>query len=125
MWGFFLAFQVYLTAGKTYQLEKTLKELEEGAQHCGTTDSELSELEDKVASAAAQVQQAESEVRAWLSELLCPASDSKRSQLWILWPLSLCFFPPSKDIRHRISNCSSVCCRAYSEVRRKGKEEVE
>ncbi|XP_071418492.1 melanophilin isoform X11 [Pithys albifrons albifrons] len=53
---------VYLTAGKTYQLEKTLKELEEGAQHSGTTDSELSELEDKVASAAAQVQQAESEI---------------------------------------------------------------
>ncbi|KAM6070331.1 melanophilin isoform 3-T3 [Chlamydotis macqueenii] len=54
--------KVYLTAGKTYRLEKTLKELEEGAQHSGTTDSELSELEDKVASAAAQVQQAESEV---------------------------------------------------------------
>ncbi|NXR14514.1 MELPH protein, partial [Semnornis frantzii] len=53
---------VYLTAGKTYQLEKTLKELEEGTQHSGTTDSELSELEDKVASAATQVQQAESEV---------------------------------------------------------------
>ncbi|XP_068803908.1 melanophilin isoform X15 [Struthio camelus] len=54
--------KVYLTAGKTYRLEKTLKELEEGAQHGGTTDSELSELEDRVASAAAQVQQAESEV---------------------------------------------------------------
>ncbi|XP_058696304.1 melanophilin isoform X7 [Poecile atricapillus] len=54
--------KVYLTAGKTYQLEKTLKELEEGAQHSGTTDSELSELEDKVALAAAQVQQAESEI---------------------------------------------------------------
>ncbi|XP_025905506.1 melanophilin isoform X1 [Nothoprocta perdicaria] len=53
---------VYLTAGKTYRLEKTLEELEEGAQHGGTTDSELSELEDRVASAAAQVQQAESEV---------------------------------------------------------------
>ncbi|XP_025905513.1 melanophilin isoform X2 [Nothoprocta perdicaria] len=56
------AHQVYLTAGKTYRLEKTLEELEEGAQHGGTTDSELSELEDRVASAAAQVQQAESEV---------------------------------------------------------------
>ncbi|XP_064289612.1 melanophilin isoform X4 [Passer domesticus] len=54
--------KVYLTAGKAYQLEKTLKELEEGAQHSGTTDLELSELEDKVASAAAQVQQAESEI---------------------------------------------------------------
>uniref|UniRef100_A0A8C5U270 Melanophilin n=1 Tax=Malurus cyaneus samueli TaxID=2593467 RepID=A0A8C5U270_9PASS len=53
---------VYLTAGKAYQLENTLKELEEGAQHSGTTDSELSELEDKVASAAAQVQQAENEI---------------------------------------------------------------
>ncbi|KAI6065345.1 Melanophilin transcript variant 1 [Aix galericulata] len=53
---------VYLTAGKTYQLETTLVELEEGAQHSGTTDSELSELEDKVASAAARVQQAESEI---------------------------------------------------------------
>ncbi|NXL50963.1 MELPH protein, partial [Podilymbus podiceps] len=53
---------VYLTAGKTYQLEKTLKELEEGTQHSGATDSELSELEDKVALAAAQVQQAESEI---------------------------------------------------------------
>ena len=57
---------MYLTAGKTYLLEKTLKDLEEGARHSGTTDSELSELEGKVASAAAQVQQAESEVRAWL-----------------------------------------------------------
>ncbi|XP_066855961.1 melanophilin isoform X4 [Anser cygnoides] len=54
--------KVYLTAGKTYQLETTLVELEEGAQHGGTTDSELSELEDKVASAAARVQQAESEI---------------------------------------------------------------
>ncbi|KFP33626.1 Melanophilin, partial [Colius striatus] len=53
---------VYLTAGKTYWLEKTLKDLEEGALHSGTTDSELSELEDKVASAAAQVQQAETEI---------------------------------------------------------------
>uniref|UniRef100_A0A8C9L9A2 Melanophilin n=1 Tax=Pavo cristatus TaxID=9049 RepID=A0A8C9L9A2_PAVCR len=53
---------VYLAAGKAYQLETTLTELEEGVRHCGTTDSELSELEDKVASAAAQVQQAESEI---------------------------------------------------------------
>uniref|UniRef100_A0A8B9S358 Melanophilin n=1 Tax=Apteryx owenii TaxID=8824 RepID=A0A8B9S358_APTOW len=63
---------VYLTAGKTYQLDKTLEELEEGAQHGGTTDSELSELEDRVASAAAQVQQAESEV--CLSKCSCGSS---------------------------------------------------
>ncbi|XP_076198177.1 melanophilin isoform X2 [Aptenodytes patagonicus] len=66
--------KVYLTAGKTYRLEKTLKELEEGAQHSGTTDSELSELEDKVASAAAQVQQAESEAACLHSP--SPASSS-------------------------------------------------
>ncbi|XP_071603169.1 melanophilin isoform X4 [Heliangelus exortis] len=54
--------EVYLTDGKTYQLEETLKELEEGTRHSVTTDSELSELEDKVASAASQVQQAEREV---------------------------------------------------------------
>ncbi|XP_065606613.1 melanophilin isoform X6 [Cyrtonyx montezumae] len=54
--------KVYLAAGKAYQLETTLTELEEGARHSRTTDSELSELEDKVASAAAQVQQAESEI---------------------------------------------------------------
>ncbi|XP_025069732.1 melanophilin isoform X2 [Alligator sinensis] len=53
---------VYMTAGKTYGLEKMLKDIEERARHSGTTDSELSELEDKVASAAAQVQHAESEV---------------------------------------------------------------
>lgn len=70
---------MYMTAGKTYQLEETLKELEEGTQHSGTTDSELSELEDKVASAAMQVQQAESEVRAGIWDLLLPASGSKQS----------------------------------------------
>uniref|UniRef100_A0A8D0H828 Melanophilin n=1 Tax=Sphenodon punctatus TaxID=8508 RepID=A0A8D0H828_SPHPU len=53
---------VYITAGKTYGLEKKLKDLEDCARHSGTTDSELSELEGKVASAAAQVQHAESEV---------------------------------------------------------------
>uniref|UniRef100_A0A8D0LA53 Melanophilin n=1 Tax=Sphenodon punctatus TaxID=8508 RepID=A0A8D0LA53_SPHPU len=54
--------KVYITAGKTYGLEKKLKDLEDCARHSGTTDSELSELEGKVASAAAQVQHAESEV---------------------------------------------------------------
>nr|ACD14083.1 melanophilin transcript variant 1 [Numida meleagris] len=54
--------KVYLAAGKAYQLETTLTELEEGARHGSTTNSELLELEDKVASAAAQVQQAESEI---------------------------------------------------------------
>ncbi|KFU95553.1 Melanophilin, partial [Chaetura pelagica] len=57
-----LVFQVDLTAGKFSQLQGTLQELEGGPDHPLTTDSELSELEDKVASTAARVQQAESEV---------------------------------------------------------------
>ncbi|XP_041118449.1 melanophilin-like isoform X2 [Polyodon spathula] len=55
---------VYMAASKTYSLEKKLKDLEESAKsrYSGTTDSELSELEDKVAYAAAAVQNTESEV---------------------------------------------------------------
>nr|XP_014344720.1 PREDICTED: melanophilin [Latimeria chalumnae] len=57
---------VYMTAGKAYGLEKKLKDLEECARsrQSGTTDSELSELEDQIVSAAAQVQHTESEVMA-------------------------------------------------------------
>ncbi|XP_056390901.1 melanophilin isoform X6 [Hyla sarda] len=54
--------KVYMVADKTYGLEKNLQDLEERARQSGTTDSELSELEVSVASAMAQVQQAESEV---------------------------------------------------------------
>ncbi|XP_039351018.1 melanophilin isoform X2 [Mauremys reevesii] len=54
--------KVSTTAGKTSGLEQTPRDLAERARHSGTTDSELSELEDKVASAAVQMQRAESEV---------------------------------------------------------------
>ncbi|XP_038278113.1 melanophilin isoform X6 [Dermochelys coriacea] len=54
--------KVCMTAGKTSGLDQTPRDLEERARHSGTTDSELSELEDKVASAAVQMQRAESEV---------------------------------------------------------------
>ncbi|XP_040295818.1 melanophilin isoform X9 [Bufo bufo] len=54
--------KVYMIADKTYRLEKNLQDLEERTRQSGTTDSELSELEVSVASAMAQVQQAESEV---------------------------------------------------------------
>ncbi|XP_034642215.1 melanophilin isoform X4 [Trachemys scripta elegans] len=54
--------KVCATAGKTSGLDQTPRDLEERARHSGTTDSELSELEDKVASAAVQMQRAESEV---------------------------------------------------------------
>ncbi|XP_078537490.1 melanophilin isoform X4 [Lissotriton helveticus] len=54
--------KVYMTASKTYGLERRLQSLEEKAQQSGTTDSELSELEIGIASSAAMVQQTESEV---------------------------------------------------------------
>lgn len=57
-----------MAADKAYGLEKSLHELEERARQSGTTDSELSELEVSVASAMAQVQQTESEVK--VTELL-------------------------------------------------------
>ncbi|XP_030065522.1 melanophilin [Microcaecilia unicolor] len=53
---------VYIAAAKASKLKKVLQEVEEHAQQSGTTDSELSGLEDKVATAAAQVQHAENEV---------------------------------------------------------------
>ncbi|XP_035854669.1 melanophilin a isoform X3 [Sander lucioperca] len=55
---------VYLAAGQSYELETKLRRLEQSAKtrFGGTTDSELSELEDVVALTAARVQSAESEV---------------------------------------------------------------
>ncbi|XP_026219077.1 melanophilin a isoform X2 [Anabas testudineus] len=56
--------KVYITAGQSYELEAKLRKLEQSAKNRfgGTTDSELSELEDVVALTAARVQSAESEV---------------------------------------------------------------
>ncbi|KAF7207080.1 transcript variant X4 [Nothobranchius furzeri] len=55
---------VYITAGQSYDLEKKLQRLEHSAKNRfgGTTDSDLSELEDVMALTAARVQGAESEV---------------------------------------------------------------
>ncbi|XP_069577285.1 melanophilin a isoform X1 [Brachyistius frenatus] len=55
---------VYITAGRSYELETKLQRLEQSAKNRfgGTTDSELSELEDVVALTASRVQSAESEV---------------------------------------------------------------
>ncbi|XP_029378220.1 melanophilin a [Echeneis naucrates] len=55
---------VYITAGQSYELESKLRKLEQNAKNRfgGTTDSELSELEDVVTMTAARVQSAESEV---------------------------------------------------------------
>lgn len=56
--------QVYIAAGQSFELENKLRRLEQSAKNRfgGTTDSELSELEDVVALTAARVQSAESEV---------------------------------------------------------------
>ncbi|XP_063068661.1 melanophilin a [Engraulis encrasicolus] len=55
---------VYITAGTAYDMEQTLQLLEQNTrnQYGCMTDSELSELEDQVAKAAAKVQSTESEV---------------------------------------------------------------
>ncbi|XP_050968791.1 melanophilin a isoform X2 [Labeo rohita] len=56
---------VYMTAGKSFDMAKKLQMMEQNAKnHYGgpLTDSELSELEDQVALAAAKVQSTESEV---------------------------------------------------------------
>ncbi|KAF0046353.1 hypothetical protein F2P81_002882 [Scophthalmus maximus] len=55
--------KVYIAAGQSYELETKLRKLEQNAKNRfgGTTDSELSELEDVVALTAARVQSAESE----------------------------------------------------------------
>ncbi|XP_077370457.1 melanophilin a isoform X3 [Festucalex cinctus] len=56
--------KVYIASGQSYELETKLRRLEQSAKNRfgGTTDSELSELEDVVALTAARVQSAESEV---------------------------------------------------------------
>lgn len=75
-----------MAAGQSFELESKLRRLEQNAKtrFGGTTDSELSELEDVVARTAARVQSAESEVPiyfknlchfahfAHLSSLVCP-----------------------------------------------------
>ncbi|XP_043097299.1 melanophilin a isoform X2 [Puntigrus tetrazona] len=57
--------KVYMTAGKSFDMARKLQMIEQNAKnHYGgpLTDSELSELEDQVAVAAAKVQSTESEV---------------------------------------------------------------
>ncbi|KAK2494679.1 hypothetical protein MC885_002470 [Smutsia gigantea] len=60
---------VYLAAGTVYGLEGQLNELEDAARciHSGSDETELAHLEDQVATAAAQVHQAEVQVRTLLS----------------------------------------------------------
>ncbi|XP_012500423.1 PREDICTED: rab effector MyRIP isoform X4 [Propithecus coquereli] len=55
---------VYLTAGTVYGLESQLTELEDAARciHSGTDETQLADLEDQVATAAAQVHHAELQI---------------------------------------------------------------
>ena len=64
-----LSLQVYLAAGTVYGLEGQLSELEDAARciHSSTGETELAELEDQVAAAAAQVHHAELQVSPLLS----------------------------------------------------------
>lgn len=61
---------MYLAAGAVYGLEGALGDLEQCARSIssGTTDTELSFLEDQVATAAAQVQQSELQVLEFFSQ---------------------------------------------------------
>lgn len=73
--------QVYLAAGAVYGLEGALGELEQCARSISsrTSDSQLAFLEEQVATAAAQVQQSELQVRTWTCrfEHACAALRSK------------------------------------------------
>ncbi|KAM4711289.1 melanophilin a isoform 5-T6 [Anableps anableps] len=73
--------KVYITAGQSYELETKLWRLEQSAKNRfgGTTDSELSELEDVVALTAARVQSAESEVSDIESKIAALSSKKKVS----------------------------------------------
>nr|XP_032807198.1 uncharacterized protein LOC116940922 isoform X2 [Petromyzon marinus] len=55
---------VYVGAGQAFELEEELRHLEEGARgiHAATTERELAWLEDRVATASAQVQGAEGQI---------------------------------------------------------------
>lgn len=66
--------QVYLVAGTVYGLEGQLNELEDAARciHSGSDETELADLEDQVATAAAQVHHAELQVRPLLSAQMGP-----------------------------------------------------
>ncbi|CAJ1086867.1 melanophilin a isoform X5 [Xyrichtys novacula] len=73
--------KVYMAAGQSFDLESKLRRLEQSAKNNfgGTTDSELSELEDVVALTAARVQSAESEVSDIESKIAAlKAVDSKK-----------------------------------------------
>lgn len=86
--------QVYLAAGTVYGLEGQLNELEDAARciHSGTDETELADLEDQVATAAAQVHHAELQVRTLLSAQMGGrrAKGESKNHFEVLISLSSC-----------------------------------
>ncbi|XP_064879354.1 melanophilin a isoform X2 [Oncorhynchus nerka] len=72
--------QVYMTSGKSFDLEKKLRHLEQSAKNRfgGATDSELSDLEDVVALTAHRVQSTESEVSDLENKLAALSASGKK-----------------------------------------------
>ncbi|XP_043965562.1 melanophilin a isoform X6 [Gambusia affinis] len=95
--------KVYITAGRSYELESKLRRLEQSAKNRfgGTTDSELSELEDVVALTAARVQSAESEVSDIESKIAALSAKKKRVTA-LLGDPAICSEPGP------VSGCSSL-----------------
>ncbi|XP_032412150.1 melanophilin a isoform X6 [Xiphophorus hellerii] len=95
--------KVYITAGQSYELESKLRRLEQSAKNRfgGTTDSELSELEDVVALTAARVQSAESEVSDIESKIAALSAKKKRVTALLGEP-AICSEPGP------VSGCSSL-----------------
>ncbi|XP_010890375.2 melanophilin a isoform X2 [Esox lucius] len=71
---------VYMTSGKSFDLEKKLRHLEHSAKNrfAGATDSDLSELEDVVTLTAQRVQSTESEVSDLESKLAALNASGKK-----------------------------------------------
>uniref|UniRef100_A0AAY5L5E1 RabBD domain-containing protein n=1 Tax=Esox lucius TaxID=8010 RepID=A0AAY5L5E1_ESOLU len=75
---------VYMTSGKSFDLEKKLRHLEHSAKNrfAGATDSDLSELEDVVTLTAQRVQSTESEVSDLESKLAALNASGKKKVGW-------------------------------------------
>jgi hypothetical protein len=86
-----------MTSGKSFDLEKKLRHLEQSAKNRfgGATDSELSDLEDVVALTAHRVQSTESEVgdEALLRILLSRLSTQQGCAVWTEKHTVNCRFP--------------------------------
>uniref|UniRef100_A0AAY5KIV1 RabBD domain-containing protein n=1 Tax=Esox lucius TaxID=8010 RepID=A0AAY5KIV1_ESOLU len=76
--------RVYMTSGKSFDLEKKLRHLEHSAKNrfAGATDSDLSELEDVVTLTAQRVQSTESEVSDLESKLAALNASGKKKVGW-------------------------------------------